>query len=450
MTAPLVPGFPEAAHIPRAERSTVRVVIALVVGCLALAGVFAVGCYVSSHRHTDASASNTQPYTVPSEAWADGAEQVWELSVAADAEVLTAGNHLVTIERDGEEDTSAALVGYEVSEDGATQVWSTTADLTYGLSAGVPFQLWDGSTLVHGATLIDLATGTVSPAPWWSTELALVVEDRVITCDSRPPFPCRAWAPGVETPVWAGINVSDASVLTQDVHRVPVLHRAGQRYIVVGNMVVNIDTGVPVILDLSSPVSQTVVSTAEGWAVVPTDSDNSSERVREFDIGGGSPVGFYAVTSPVPDGQVPLMGPDPLTREDLRTLLDGDGSSALGWATREDDSSSCFVNVRRGDGPTIDLPTSSVVRGNVISASSSCASEVIVSPDHDLVVVQEESRLTENAFAFLYDGATGTRIDFAGTDPLAGDTYSLVAEDLIVGYNAGTGTVYGYVPHGQW
>lgn len=447
MTAPLVLDAPTAAHAPRVKRSVLRVVIALVVGCLTLAGVIGVGWYVSSDEHAAASASNTLPYAVPSQAWTDGAQQVWELGVAADAEVLTVGNHLITIEREGKDDRSAVLVGYEVSESGATQVWTAIADLTVGNDGGVPFQIWDGSTLVHGTTLINLATGEISTAPWSATELPLVLDDRVISCASN--HPCRAWAPGVDTPVWSMPDANLFGLSEDDIGRVPVLHRSGQRYAVVGSLTaVNIDTGAPVLFDMPMLASWVLLSTAEGWVIVARDSDGDGQTVYEFDLGGGAPVNSYAVTSPLPEGQVALMSSDPLTREDLRSLLDGDHSSALGWATRENPTGHCFVAVQRGDGPSIELPTAPVQQGNVIAANSSCRDDAVVSPEHDLVVVREESRLTANAFSFLYDGATGTRIEFAGTDPMGGNTFSLVTEDLVVGYDAGSGTVRGYAPGG--
>ena len=62
----------------------------------------------------------------------------------------------MAIERSAVKDSNATLTGYTIGDEGATESWTQTADLSQGTLDDPEFLLWGESTLVHGTTLIDL------------------------------------------------------------------------------------------------------------------------------------------------------------------------------------------------------------------------------------------------------------------------------------------------------
>ena len=153
---------PAPAATPRSVRVLRILVIAVLAGGLALAAGIGIGRYAMGSRIAD-----VVGHRLPDDGWADGAARTWEAAIAPDAEVFSAGGRLIAVTRARSNDANATLTAYTIEDDGLSEAWSTTADLSRGTTPGdLPeFIEWGEGRVVHGSTVIDLADGGTSPAP---------------------------------------------------------------------------------------------------------------------------------------------------------------------------------------------------------------------------------------------------------------------------------------------
>ena len=241
------------------------VLAAALVGVLVLATVIGVGWFLSAERRSARGAENRSPAAAPDNGWVNGAAVRWRTSIGTDREIITAGNHLVAIERSAVKDSNATLTGYTIGDEGATESWTQTADLSQGTLDDPEFLPWGESTLVHGTTLIDLNTGGTSSAPWDAQKPPLLAEDVIVNCDSTDT--CRAWRQGSAEPLWS-TQVPDASRHTDN--NFPSLLttyvRRDNRYIIL-NMrhIINLDTGKEVELNLPALEDYFISAASNGW-----------------------------------------------------------------------------------------------------------------------------------------------------------------------------------------
>ncbi|QPL05372.1 MULTISPECIES: hypothetical protein [Actinomyces] len=426
---------------------TPAVLAAILAGALTLAGVVGLGWATSADQRTAMSATNVRPYVMPEGGWAEGATQAWSAQIPANAEVVVAENYLVAVESEGPTDTAATLTGYTVSASGVTRVWTATADLSAGTVGQAPFQVWDSTTLVHGSTLIDLATGTVSSAPWTAANRPIVLEDRVITCSVSDH--CDGWAPGSSAPLWTADVINGHRDLEAVNQPFIVLHRDGARYTLIGlYTAIDIDTGEVVSFTMPALQNWAVASAADGWLVTSWDTSNEYWHIYSYRLAGGEATEDYQGTLPWKENETPQYGFQPRTRAQFKDLwTDGDLGSVVGWSHHPKDSD-CLDRVWAIDGPTIEIPTIAIGGSDTVIAqtSFSCATWVTMTREHPVMTVRLADRPTDNAFAFMYNTSTGEAITFEGTDVADGDQLSMVTESLAVGYDLDTGTLYGYVP----
>lgn len=397
------------------------------------------------------SATTWRPFVVADDSWSDGAHQVWSAQLPANAEIVVAKDYVVSVERASGANTNATLTGYSVSDSGASQLWTATMDLKTGTTGSPAFQVWNDSTLVHGGMLVDLATGTVSSAPWSAQDRPLVLEDRVITCSGS--HTCMGWEPGGSTPLWTATAEGGHSALEQLSRPQSVYHRNGARYAFVGEQTaLNIDTGETVSLKVPAVQNWAIWPAADGWTVVSWDQTGTNYHLYEYGIEGGDPTGDYAGTPLWSGNERPLYSTSQRTREQFRGMwTDSEPNGIIGRAyAAGGGSEDCFERFEAVDGPSIEIPT--ITTGGstdvITQTTSSCATRVGMDSDNRTATVHLKTRPTENVFVFMYSSATGEAVSFDGTDAMSGDQLALVNERLVVGYDVDTGTLYGYTPAG--
>ncbi len=395
------------------------------------------------------SATTWHPYAVADDSWSDGAHQVWSAQLPANSEIVVAKDYVVSVEHPSGANTSAALTGYSVSDAGASQLWTATMDLKTGTPGSPAFQVWNDSTLVHGSMLVDLATGTVSSAPWAEQDRPLVLEDRVITCSGSNV--CSGWEPGGSLPLWTASVEDSHSALEQLSRPQAVNHRNGARYALVGDRAaLNIDTGEAVSFEVPALQSWAIWSAADGWTVVSWDQTLTTWHMYEYGVEGGAPTGDYAGNPPWASNESPLYSASQRTREQFRGMwTDNEPNGIVGRAYfGGGNNDECFERFEAIDGPSIEIPT--ITTGGstdvITQTNSSCATRVGVDSDNRTATVHLNTRPTENVFVFMYNTATGEAISFEGTDAMSGDQLALVNERLVVGYDVDTGSLYGYTP----
>ena len=154
MTAPP----PGTAPRVRPAYSATTIIIAALAAALTLSTIVAVGWSTSSEMRARLRASDIMPYPIAASQWAQGAAQAWSSTVAADAEIIHAGDRVIVLERSSNKDPEAVLTSYAITDTGLNQEWMSTADLSKGTVDDPEFLLWNGD-LVRGSTLIDLDTG---------------------------------------------------------------------------------------------------------------------------------------------------------------------------------------------------------------------------------------------------------------------------------------------------
>lgn len=432
------------------------VLAAALVGVLVLATVIGVGWFLSAERRSARGAENRSPAAAPDNGWVNGAAVRWRTSIGTNREIVTAGNHLVAIERSTARDSNATLTGYTIGDDGPTESWTQTVDLSQGALDDPEFLPWGESTLVHGTTLINLNTGEVSSAPWDAQKPPLLADDIIVNCDSTDS--CRAWQEGSTEPLWSA-QVSGAShhIDSNLPSLLPTYVRRGNRYIVLNmRRIINLDTGKEVELNLPALEDYFISAASNGWAVAAVTRDhNDISHVYEFDIDGGDSTDSYAIKAGLSNrGTAFIYKTSPRSLSDYRTLWrDGDFSEVLALGHGD---SKCTTSIEVLGGPTFDVPQTKAViprtpSGSAISASSSQSGcpEIggfATSPDQRTLRVVARGRAGVNSFHFLYNLATGEAVSFEGIDATDNSQLELVRSDLALGYDPDDGEVYGFTP----
>lgn len=419
--------------------------IVLLIGGLALAVGIGIGRYVIGSRTAD-----VVGHRLPGDDWADGAARTWEASIGPDAEVFSAGGRLIAVTRAGSDDADATLTAYTIEDDGLSEAWSTTADLSRGtVPRDLPeFIAWGEGRVVHGSTVIDLTSGEVSPAPWSDDELPMAAGDTIIACSAS--FACRAWRADSADPVWtASFGGSDR--IAPSTNTIPVYERGRARYVIIAlHDVVDLDTGERVEFDLPVSRGYYVLPASNGWMVHIGINDDSGTgaTVYAYDIDGGEPFDSYPDLLPTGTLEQSVLAQGPHSRSDYRSLW-SEGDKSLLRATYSSTLNSCIDSVDVPDVGRLVVPSfSKRSRPGVVEASVLCAGELRMSTGGRVIVGVESGALDPDAFLFLLDAATGRQIDFEGVDVSAGGHLELVEPDLVLGYDPASGTVSAFVPAG--
>ncbi len=441
-------------HRPR------TVLAAALAGVLVLATVIGGGWLLSAERRSTSGAENRTAITPPDDGWANGAAIGWRTSIGTNQEIVTAGNHLIAIGRSTAKDPNATLTGYTIGDEGATESWTQTVDLSQGIPSAPEFLPWGESTLVHGTTLIDLNTGGTSTAPWNAQSSPVLADDTIITCDSNDS--CQAWREGSAEPLWSaqvpgGSNQPKLSSLLAT----PV--RRGSRYIIM-NMrhIINLDTGQEVQLELPALTDYSIAAASNGWVVAALKTEDTAgdhmldiTHIYEFDVDGGALTDSYAAKSGVMSrGKAFIYKTSPRPQSDYQALWrDGDFNTVLALGQGD---GGCVTSIEVLGGPTFSVPQagSTGPNGSTISASSSqsgCPDGSIFtpSPGHRVLLTAAKSRIGTSSFHFLYNLATGEAVSFEGIDTTGNSQLELVRPNLVLGYDPDDGEVYGFSPAGS-
>ena len=446
-TAPIPPARRiRPTHGPRA------VIAALVAGAVTLAAVIGVGWIASATRRAISGAEDLQGRP-PVSGWAAGAVQSWQAQIDGGAEVFSVGGRVLALTRKTERDSAATLTAYTLttgsgSDDGLSEAWTTTVDLSQGTLAqdNPQFLRWGDHHLIHGSTVIDLTTGDTSSGPWPADEQPIVAQDVVIAC-STTDNNCAAWREGSDEQLWS-IPVEDVSTfISRDNNSQTVYRRAGARYIILlFHKAVNLDTGEVVPLDLPSLKGYYLVSAADGWLVHSTGTSGSV--VYAFGLEGGEAIDTYTDNDLKTHGKnsVTFWVSEPLPLSAYRAMWrDGDTSNVAARFTY--DSDDCIPRIDVVDGASITMPDpTSTINSNASMAKKTCISKLRVPTDRSLLMTATPIRLESNSFSFLFNASTGEQIAFEGIDVNAGGQLTLVRPDLIVGYDPATGTVRAFAP----
>ena len=426
-------------HGPRA------IIAAVVAGVITLTAVIGVGWIVSAPRRAISGAENLQGL-FPVSGWTAGAAQSWQTQIGGGAEVFSTSSHILALTRKTARDSAATLTAYALGDDGMSEAWTTTVDLSQGtLAQDRPqFLRWGDHHLIHGSTVIDLTTGGTSSGPWSAGEQPIVAQDVAITCSANDN--CTAWREGSDEQLW-NISIENVSALIGlDNNSQTVYRREGVRYVILAfHSAVNLDTGELVSFDLPSLESYYLVSAADGWLVHSTSASGSV--VYAFGLEGGAAIDTY------PDNDlknhdknaVTFMSPEPLPLSAYRAVW-RDGSTSNVTARFVPESDDCIPRIDVVGGASITMPElKSTNDSNVLTTKRTCISRLRLTADRSLLLTAVSTQL---GFSFLFNAATGEQIAFEGIDVNAGGQLMLVRPDLIVGYDPATGTVRAFAPKG--
>ena len=425
-------------HGPRA------IIAAVVAGVITLTAVIGIGWIASASRRAASSAEDLDPYQSPVSDWTAGAAQSWQTQIGGGAEVFSTSSHILALTRKTARDSAATLTAYALGDDGMSEAWTTTVDLSQGtLAQDRPqFLRWGDHHLIHGSTVIDLTTGGTSSGPWSAGEQPIVAQDVAITCSANDN--CTAWREGSDEQLW-NISIENVSALIGlDNNSQTVYRREGVRYVILAfHSAVNLDTGELVSFDLPSLESYYLVSAADGWLVHSTSASGSV--VYAFGLEGGAAIDTY------PDNDlknhdknaVTFMSPEPLPLSAYRAVW-RDGSTSNVTARFVPESDDCIPRIDVVGGASITMPElKSTNDSNVLTTKRTCISRLRLTADRSLLLTAVSTQL---GFSFLFNAATGEQIDFEGIDVNAGGQLMLVRPDLIVGYDPATGTVRAFAP----
>ena len=435
---------PDPAATPRSVRILRIVVIVVLAGGLALAAGIGIGRYVMGSRIAD-----VVGHSLPDDGWADGATRTWEAAIAPDAEVFSAGGRLIAVTRARSDDANATLTAYTIEDDGLSEAWSTTADLSRGTTPGdLPeFIEWGEGRVVHGSTVIDLADGGTSPAPWADDELPMAAGDTIIACSVS--LVCRAWRADSADPVWT-VSLDESGWTAPSANTTPVYQRGRARYVILAlHDVVNLDTGERVEFDLPASRGYYVLPASNGWLVHigVNDDSGTGAAVYAYDLDGGRPFDSYPDTLPAGTLEHSILARGPHSRSDYRSLW-GDGDRSLLLAAYST-TGSCIDSVDVPDVGLLVVPTfSKHSEPGVVNASVLCAGELRMSTGGRVIMGLESGGLDPDDFLFLLDAATGEQIAFEGVDVAAGGRLEMVEPGLVLGYDPATGTVSAFAPAG--
>ena len=426
-------------HGPRA------IIAAVVAGVITLTAVIGIGWIVSAPRRAISGAENLQGL-FPVSGWTAGAAQSWQTQIGGGAEVFSTSSHILALTRKTARDSAATLTAYALGDDGMSEAWTTTVDLSQGtLAQDRPqFLRWGDHHLIHGSTVIDLTTGGTSSGPWSAGEQPIVAQDVAITCSANDN--CTAWREGSDEQLW-NISIENVSAfIGLDNNSQTVYRREGVRYVILAfHSAVNLDTGELVSFDLPSLESYYLVSAADGWLVHSTSASGSV--VYAFGLEGGAAIDTY------PDNDlknhdknaVTFMSPEPLPLSAYRAVW-RDGSTSNVTARFVPESDDCIPRIDVVGGASITMPElKSTNDSNVLTTKRTCISRLRLTADRSLLLTAVSTQL---GFSFLFNAATGEQIAFEGVDVNAGGQLMLVRPDLIVGYDPATGTVRAFAPKG--
>ena len=422
-------------HGPRA------IIAAVVAGVITLTAVIGIGWIVSANRRAISGAEDLQGRP-PVSGWAAGAVQSWQTQIDGGAEVFSAGDRVLALTRKTARDSAATLTAYALEDDGMSEAWTTTVDLSQGtLAQDRPqFLRWGDHHLIHGSTVIDLTTGGTSSGPWSAGEQPIVAQDVAITCSANDN--CAAWREGSDEQLW-NISIENVSALIGlDNNSQTVYRREGVRYVILAfHSAVNLDTGELVSFDLPSLKNYYLVAAADGWVVHST---GSGPVVYAFGPEGGEAIDTY--TDEHDDESIAFWVPDPLPLSAYRAAWrDGDTSNIAVRFTP--DSDECIPRIDVVGGASIAMPDPTSTNGpDAPTTKRACISRLRVPADRSLLMASIPARLESDSFSFLFNASTGEQIAFEGIDVNAGGQLTLVRPDLIVGYDPATGTVRAFAP----
>lgn len=443
-----------ASARPRPRPRTV--LVAVLAGALVLATVIGGGWFLSAERRSARGAENRSTIAPPDDDWVNGAAVGWRTSIGTNREIVTAGNRLIAIDRSTTTDSNATLTGYTIGGEGATESWTQTVDLSQGTPGSTQFLPWGESTLVHGTTLIDLATGATSTAPWDAQVHPMLADDLIVTCDSTDS--CRAWREGDAEPLWSA-QVTKGSRQSSVSDLLTTYVRRDHRYIILDTRhIIDLDTGQEVQLELPALADHRVAAASNGWIVAALNTRLTLDdytpdvtHIYEFDIDGGPPTDSY-VAEPGILGRASILiyknSPRPMS--DYRTLW-GNGDFSPILALGQGDK--CTTSIEVMDGPAFDLPPVGATGPGAAtispSSQSNCPDAFIPSPGRRVLLTAAENRTGSNSFHFLHNLATGEAVSFEGIDTTGNSQLEFVRSDLILGYDPDDGEVYGFIPAGS-
>jgi len=453
MTSPTpFPG--QSAPAPaRQDRFSPRAIGAAVLAGLLTFGVVVGGGLAPSHGRNYAVAPATDQVVTnsPSSKWRAGAEQAWDTTVAAGAQVITVPGYLLTLET-GNDPANATLTAYALTDSGVTESWSAQVDASadagdssddFDVATKPAYLKWGERTLIHDSTLYDLDTGETREIPWSSSDGVMVADDVAIACTADGN--CTAYREDQpETSLWsATMEYPDRYFNYASNFYQTVFVRDGQRYCILGTRTIhNLDTGERVPLTIPVP-AETIMGYAayaatDGWMIYLTAYDNRT-TVYAYDPEGGEPVDSYDDVTVVADNQAAISATAPRSLADFKArFADGSTQTVLGIVNR--DSNDCAQSVEVTDKRTITLAQ--------FSDAPTCLYSVRVSADRTVLTAGPEAADAQDiqTFRLMYDVDSGERIAFPGMDTDSGALFDLVAEDYVVGYDPATGTLAGYRP----
>lgn len=409
-------------------------------GVLTFGSVVGVGYVISGGQtYTNVGSENQMAFTVPSGDWAAGAEQAWSTTVDANASVLTTSEYLFTVSPST--NANATLTAYQLGDSTPTRLWSTTVDTSTDGSLRPSFLPWGSTTLVHGTTLYNMATGESSEAPWTSQHSVLMAGDTAIACDTSNS--CSGYAEGTTAAAWSS-SIPDASqgLSNTDMLDTTVFVRPTGRFAIVGyHSAVDIDTGevITVSMPMSNAAGWAITSTTDGWAVRAV-SSNNDVMLYSYGPEGGDPIDSYTESPTMADVSRPIYDYSRTrSNADFKALWEqGEYIGVLGLAS--EDSNTCLTSVQVVEHGTIELPTS------LGSQGSTCFTSARMSSDSAVLTVGMKEVVDVSTFNVMYDAATGEQISFPGLDPTTGAVFDQVTPTSVVGYDPATGTLTGYRP----
>ena len=441
MTAPP----PGTAPRVRPAYSATTIIIAALAAALTLSTIVAVGWSTSSEMRARLRASDIMPYPIAAPQWAQGAAQAWSSTVAADAEIIHAGDRVIVLERSSNKDPEAVLTSYAITDTGLNQEWMSTADLSKGTVDDPEFLLWNGD-LVRGSTLIDLDTGESSQAPWGENAMPHLANRLLITCEDSGS--CSAWSneDGITT-VWTTSIEPRSGAKYSDMYGALTVHeRSGTRYIrITPAVVVDLDTGRKLDLQVPAVDYPAIISLSDGWAVLAKDSEDRWV-IHTYSLGSKKSKDSFPSALPLTSSEALIYAPKPRPLTDIDTIWKKGDVSIIPVAASLD-SNGCATELKVSGGPSMTLPSLSQDSDTVLSSRPEvCLKEIRVNTDASIITVGAQDQLDPSSFVLMYDASSGEQINFDGIDPAAGGNLMLIDSSTIVGYDPVSGTVRSFKP----
>ena len=147
MTDIAPPNRTASAH-PR-QRAVLAAVLA---GVLVLATVIGSGWFLSAERRSARDAKNLTADAPPDDGWANGAVVDWRTSIGTNQEIVTAGNHLIAVNRPTTTNSNVTLTGYTIGDEGLSEAWTTTVSLPQETYGNPEFLAWGNNEEIGRAS----------------------------------------------------------------------------------------------------------------------------------------------------------------------------------------------------------------------------------------------------------------------------------------------------------